>query len=543
MLRRFSKIIVAVSVMLFVFLPFLSACGPDETIIIDETKTQLYAGVYDGGFGREWLFELGSRFEEKYADVSFEPGKKGVQVVYDGNKDQFVGESVLTAAKFNRQDLYFTQDTNYYDGISRGVFADITDIVTEKFDTVDFGDGSKVYSIEDKIPGDVKDYLNKDGKYYALQYASPVASLIYDVDLFCKKKLYFLEDGTINGSIDNPNQQLLNGNGLPATWPQFKQLMDEMVKRNLLPFTWCGQYAYQRNSFYLQLWANYEGYNDYVVNATFNGELKDGRVIDESNAYLLAESHGRRAALQACYDIVSNDKYFSSDAFKTTQSHTYAQEEFIYSTVTSKPIAMFIEGMFWETEAKGVFADMAMDGDEYSQNVRRFAAMPIPRFVGMPGIADQTSDENVFVAYGNSICFVNAHSSKLELAKSFLQFFHSNESMSKFNSMTGTIMNLKYKMSESDYNAMTYFQKSVYDQFDNGGRKVVTPYTGQSGHQSTFRVKNNAYFTYWTGNPILINQMAYAEPLKSFYVNKFSVDQWWDSFSQLYNKDTWPLNT
>lgn len=54
----------------------LTACGDSQGI--DETKTQLYIGNFDGGFGDEWLSVLGDRFEELHANDSYEDGKLGV---------------------------------------------------------------------------------------------------------------------------------------------------------------------------------------------------------------------------------------------------------------------------------------------------------------------------------------------------------------------------------------------------------------------------------------------------------------------------------
>lgn len=58
----------------------LAGCG-DGKRGIDETKTQLYVGVYDGGLGTDSVYSLAKRFEEKYAEHSFQAGKTGVEVI------------------------------------------------------------------------------------------------------------------------------------------------------------------------------------------------------------------------------------------------------------------------------------------------------------------------------------------------------------------------------------------------------------------------------------------------------------------------------
>ena len=43
-------------------------------------KTTIKVGTYDGGLGMDWLSDAAKRFEEKYANKSFEEGKTGVAV-------------------------------------------------------------------------------------------------------------------------------------------------------------------------------------------------------------------------------------------------------------------------------------------------------------------------------------------------------------------------------------------------------------------------------------------------------------------------------
>ena len=62
-------------------IPSLTSClGRDDGEKIDEAKSQLYIGVWDGGYGISWAEKWGDDFEELYKDHSFESGKTGVQV-------------------------------------------------------------------------------------------------------------------------------------------------------------------------------------------------------------------------------------------------------------------------------------------------------------------------------------------------------------------------------------------------------------------------------------------------------------------------------
>lgn len=525
----------------------LTACGDSQGI--DETKTQLYIGNFDGGFGDEWLSVLGDRFEELHANDSYEDGKLGVEIIVDPGTDNYTGTTIVSTMPSNRQDIYFTQNVTYSYAVQQGVLADITDIVTEKFDTVDLGEGEKAYSIEDKMREDVRNhFLTDDEKYYAIPFAAPLYGMMYDVDLFCEKNLYFLADGTINGSIDRETDQLAPGpdgepdtydDGLPATWEEFKRLMQTMITRNVTPFTWAGAVQYQRNAFITSVWASYEGYNDYTVNRTLNGTLSDGTVITEDKAYQLVNGYGRLAAATVAYDIVSSQDNFSSDAFLRTQTHTGAQEEFLASNPIDKaPIGILLEGGFWENEASGIFDDIVLEtnNEAYSKENRRFSYMPVPRFVGTAGVPDQTNTEQVLVSTLDSICFINAATPHLELAKEFLQFMNSNTSLSTFNSVTGVTPGLRFTMSEDDYNAMTYYQKSVYDIVEASDFAVVRAGYGQS---TIFQEYTN-YMQYWQTGQTRINGTQYTEPMQSFHnYDTLTPEAWFNSYKNNYTAESW----
>ena len=451
--------IISVIICLLITLSFTS-CNEDDGEKIDPTKTQLYIGNYNGGLGYTWLQKAGDLFEEKYANVSFQSGKTGVQIMIDNNKDNYTGTQLMSSIKTARQDVYFTQDVNYYDAVANNLFADISDIVTEKFDSVDLGEGVKTYSVEDKLSSELKNYFKVDGKYYGLPFASPIYGIVYDVDLFNQKRLYFLANGEVTGSKDKGDVlsagsdgiQGTYDDGLPATWEQFKVLMRKMIERGLTPFTWSGLYTYQRQAFLQSVWVSYEGYNDFMLNNSFSGTTDAGVEINNTNGYLLASQEGKLAALTAAYDIVSDTKDYSDNAFKTSQTHTGAQEEYLFSTVTDKPIAMLLEGGYWENEAKGTFGDMVtMYGSEYAYGTRRFGYMPIPKFIGTQGVTDQTNTKTALNSRLNATCFINASTSKMKLAKFFLQYTCSNEALSIFNVETGTTRNFNYVISAENY--------------------------------------------------------------------------------------------
>lgn len=69
---------------------FATAGCDKEVQEFDESKSQLFVKYYNGGAGRAWIDEVVANFEADYADVPFEEGKKGVEVVKDFEKSIFV---------------------------------------------------------------------------------------------------------------------------------------------------------------------------------------------------------------------------------------------------------------------------------------------------------------------------------------------------------------------------------------------------------------------------------------------------------------------
>ena len=65
-----------------------------------------------------------ARFEEFYAEESFEDGKKGVQVLIDNN--QYTGFNFINNLSESYNSVFFTENVMYYDFVNKGLFEDIT---------------------------------------------------------------------------------------------------------------------------------------------------------------------------------------------------------------------------------------------------------------------------------------------------------------------------------------------------------------------------------------------------------------------------------
>lgn len=459
---------------------FAGCFGGEEEREVDTSKTQLNVAVYNGAAGTAWLDAIGAEFEKRYEGVSLEDGKQGVQVWVEPGKDEFTASNLLTSMPDGEYDVYFTQNTNYFQAIDAGVFMDISDLISEKYDSVDFGNGQNNYSILDKMDRASVDYYgvekNADTNYYAIGWMSPVHGIIYDVDLFCEKGFYFLSDGSLGGNKDNTAHTLSAGpngvsgdydDGLPATWEQMKELMTYMrTEGETTPFTWSGQYTYQRNNLFDAIWAAYEGYDDYMLNYSMNGKtLIDGQevTITPETGYKIASQEGKLAALTAISDIVSNAKNYSDQAFYTSQSHTGAEREFLLSRYEEEPIAMLVEANYWEVEASEYFKEMEEFDEKWAQKNRRFGMMPIPKFIGTAGVPDQTNAETVINANAYMLAAINSYTKVSKAAKEFFKFAHTNEMLSLATGYMGFSRGFKVKLNDSDWNKLSYFQQQTYE--------------------------------------------------------------------------------
>ncbi len=351
-----------------------------------------------------------------------------------------------------------------------------------------------VKSIMDTMNDQYVGYHERNGKYFALPYRVHVSGIIYDADLFNENGYYFFKNGTMgakqadidageSGNI-GPGPDGVVGttdDGMPATYNDFVKLLQQMVTDDVIPFTWSGGTNYQRMYAYESVWANYEGLNDYSLNWSFDGTTDDGQTVTETNyAEVLSEQEGRKAAIKFFYDIMHNNKNYSTNAL--TQAYNTAQFEYVDSINQNKRIAMFMEGGYWENEARTYFDNAAIIDSEMGYGKRDFRLLPIPNFTGTEGIANQTNTNGKEVLLGREntsiVCIPKKTAAKnaelqLELAKLFLQFVQSREQMSNFVRDTGAVFRpYEFSATAEEFAKWTKFGQNVYSYMQEGCQVV-----------------------------------------------------------------------
>lgn len=465
----------------------LVGCPAPSPIKIDETKTQLYVGNYNGGVGDDWLDAddgVIARFEEKYADYELN-GKTGVQIILDSDKD-CQGKTLKGTIGGDKNEVYFTQQVLYYDYVAEGLVRDITSLVNKQNPE----DNNK--SILSKFYASDVENLKVNNKYYAIPHYEIYDGLTYDAYVFQNEKLYFSDsidtDGTRKFIINYNTKKSCGPNGiygdyddgLPSSYQEFYKLLDKM-KSTVDPIVWAGEQTHYTNMMLSALYANYIGAEGLSINLDYDSNGKEIEVIKSftgntpnvekvviseanDNQNLLKNTAGLYYAIEALAKIFSDKAYYYDDSASGSFSFTTAQETFLESGLDgSRKIGMMIEGSYWYNEADsyGVIDRM----DKYPL----FATQKDPRFMPLPRQYSGTVTEGngkapVLVDAYNAYSFINSKidANKVDLAEKFLAFCYTDAELVNFTKSTGALRALDYDYS-SVVNDLSGYGKSVVE--------------------------------------------------------------------------------
>ena len=492
-MKRKAMITLVMAAVMVVSSISFTGCGNGGGNAKDKTKTHLSVLNYDGGIGSEWLKNVAKRFEEKYAEVSFEEGKKGVVIDITNNKND--GTQGVTTTSFA---VWFSESNVYNDLIASKQVVDITDIVTESL--AEASDNAETGTIEDKLSEAHKEALTAiDGKYYCIPHYEVYTGLVYDVDLFERYGYYFSETGEFTNvaeerTVGPDGVRGTKDDGLPSSYEELYTLMDQMVADGVTPFTWVGQHENYVNDLFAGLQAAYAGKEELLLNVTFDSSASNTKAtlvefegdkavekkvdINSKNGYLMSQQAAKYYAYELLEKIMSNDSYHTK--LDKSTSHLDTQEKYILSSLKAgeSPVAMMIEGTYWYNEATEALKRSANTYKEQAEG-RRFGWMPLPvQYSG--SVTEGNGRKNTVLETLNSFAFINARYKDDEvicnLAKKFLQFCYTDESLIDFSVTTGLPKGVNYtipeeKMAEID----NYFQRDLLDTKMNSD--VVYPYS------------------------------------------------------------------
>lgn len=503
----------------------LSACnksGDPDAEKVDPTRTQLYVRNYDGGYGSEWLYSAKERFEEAYRDVSYEDGKTGVQIII--NKDRRKANVLASQILDDKYEVYFTEEAYYYTLLNENhALGDITEAVTA--DLSPFGDTAGK-TILDKLSDEQKEYYGvsgDDGKkhYYGVPHYAGNMQIAYNVELFEEKGFYFKKDADLSGSLEDcfvapkstaatearsagpDGKERTYDDGLPATYDEFYLLCDFIKQNSCTPLLWSGEvYQYYLTGLMRMLASDFEGLQQMSLNYTLDAEAKtlgtiqNGQfvrdaqttVIGDNNRCEIARQEGKYRALQFMQTITEQvggvNKYAHPKAYNSVFLNKDTQAEYLFAGKdgVTGDIAMLIDGIWWQNEASATFERMVNAyGDEYSSMNRNFATMPLPK-ASYEKVNEVKNSDKTMTIYDQmlSLCFMKANVAdwKKPLAKEFIKFVNSDESLIEFTQITNAPKALRYTMTDKQKESLTPYGRSVMSLREHAD--IVYPYSNRT---------------------------------------------------------------
>ena len=386
-------------------------------------------------------------------------------------------------------EVVFNEGVDYETWVNKKLLLDITDAVSGKnADLSAYGDPEGT-TIESKMDESAAEYYKTDdNKYYAIPFYEDTNGIMFNVDLWEKYGFYFKDGGGWTGNVKEATvgQDGKKGtydDGLPRTFDDFFALCEHIQQSKstkggqpLFPIAWNGKYDLSYiNSFLFCMAADVDGADQYSLNFTFNGEAEglitgfDGttpiisqtaETITDRDGYKLYRQQGKYYALKFIETIIDEGYYSNKIMNKSTIDHKTMQAYFIKTEDASQgaplgqEIAMLIEGTWWFNEADEYFStNEQYGGGKYEQ---RFGMMPLPK-----PMEDHVDGTHTLFNSKQSAAFINANidESKIELAKEFLKFAHSNDSLVEFTETVSLLKPYAYTLSEN--NNLTYYAKQL----------------------------------------------------------------------------------
>lgn len=467
----------------------------------NSTKSELRVAVIDSGLGTEFAKEYKKDFEEYYKGTSFEDGKMGVTVTLVPGLSEYASSTLIDTMSTLDTTVYILDDLTYRDFVTQDRLVDITDIATEKIYDEDgnFAEDTgkdATLCIEDMMAEGYSEFSRKvDGKIYGIPFRASVGGIIYDADMFNEEALFLDANNKVGatfadieaGNCSTGPDGVLGtyDDGLPNTMADFAYLMKEIaMDPSRIPFCFSGKYSYIRNGAFQAIHANYEGYDNFMLNYTFDGyDTGLNKQISPSNYIDLLEQNGRKAGIRFFEEIYKQGAYSANS--KASSDQTQAQKEFIESVEAEKRIAMFMEGGYWESESRKVFDDMGAFNPDYGYGKRDFRLMAIPRFVGDEWVPDQVNTQQILRAaapHGTNIVLSKYNTSPnpevaLKIGKKFVQFINRRDQLIDFTKNTGgcvRCVEVPTDYTEAELNSLTKYGRSIYEYLNDGARLAYT---------------------------------------------------------------------
>lgn len=508
-MKKLATIFIALLVAVITTFGGLVGCNREEAEEIDYNKTQLYVGVYNAGYGTEYVKDLKARFEAEYENESFEDGKTGVQIMIRDVEQggTFIGQiNNLTIPE-----VFFTSNADYYQFYDRGYILNIDDVVTKN--ATAYGD---IGTIESRMTEDAKNFFETDDGYYAVPYVTSFEGIVMNVNVWEEEALYFAKGGApseyqrTNANCDPAlsgewSEDLLYftgtgaksagpdgkyntyDDGQPATYEEFLLFCDNCYANGVQAFHWAGRWPQTISKVGISMVADFEGIDQMKLNYTYDGTAKDlievddsGNItrlpeqkIDNSNGYLLAKQEGKYQVLKFWYDLLHSQNYFDANTSLNTKTHdsTDASDDFVTGGILTgkKKIATLLDGTwFWNECQPAIDVVRESTNGRLNKDNMKFQMMSFPK-----ATVDKVGEPMTMSIDGTGICAINSKTPtwKVDLAKKFVRFAFTNESNLKFTEITSCLRDFDYT-APTGYLSNNYFAKTLYQMSNSADRML-----------------------------------------------------------------------
>lgn len=478
-MKKIVKILLAVCMAITAIVP-LTGCA-DEWVgeQVDGDRKQIYVGLYEGGWGRDWLDEAKAEFEKIYPEY---------QIMISSQKDEYRYDQLVNNIANDYIDVYITE-CSYNVYTDKKFLLDITDAVTGAMPEA-FNDSK---TIESKIDDQHKNFYNRNGKYYAVPFGSSIWGLNYDVDLFEEKQLYMGKNGGFVGvnpvtgewtgerTLGRDGVANTYDDGTPVTWDEFKSLLAEMRRKSVMPFIFSDISGYRKN-IWSSMIADYLGkdkFRELIVNlsgdATYNGSTEH---VTPEKGYLAAMTDAKAATVTFAKEIVDG-KYYDSRSGNGNISFTRAQDYYLESKLAASTdvdrqrIAFILDGGHWYNESKAYNQELVNNNyPEYRQRGRRFSVMPFPKAAG------HSSDKASYLESSYEFAmFANANSDQPEGAKKFIQFLNCDSMLKVSTIRSGICRTARCELTDAEKAEMPYYYRVINEIATSDKTEIVSPLT------------------------------------------------------------------
>ena len=293
--------------------------------------------------------------------------------------------------------------------------------------------------------------------------------------------------------------------GFPATFDEFYALCNYIASKSVTPFIWTGANPGYADMITQSIFTNDLGLERaktyYSLNGTmdnlvkFNGETaqfdKNGNpVIDEpytfnggvTDGYHIMRTASKWYALKFAEKIATSPSWTHTACFDST-SQSEAQNKYLTEGFTKpgQPIAMLMDGAWWQSEANATFEAMKKVDSKYAKENRGFGVMVLP-YANIETYASKVinNEKNVIVTENDSVCFINKNidttSPQYEVARVFMSYFNSDDMAGLFTAKTSMLRALNVDLLSNKY----YEEMSPFGQSFSKYSEVVDimfPYT------------------------------------------------------------------